>query len=243
MGIEKRNAFGENGSDDRFPLTSAQQYFADISRLIQENPLLTAEEEHMLGNHIQRGLDAARTIQEWHEGWQGISHPSEEELLESIVSGRQSFETMLNSNLRLAMKLARRYRYSGLPLPDLIQIGITSLASRIPDFDPNRGVRFSTFIYPQIVRDLGRAAGRDDNVPPPYNMLPKINKVYRFVKQFDQENGRGPTIPEISGELSLTEEQIERVFEIVYNTDTISLDHAYTNNDGEFGEKSPDKAH
>lgn len=57
----------------------------------------------------------------------------------------ESRKIMIESNLRLVVKISRRYLNRGLPLLDLIEEGNLGLIRAVEKFDPERGFRFSTY--------------------------------------------------------------------------------------------------
>ncbi len=66
-------------------------------------------------------------------------------------------QQMINSNLRLVIKIARRYFKSGIPLLDLIEEGNLGLMHAVEKFDPERGFRFSTYSTWWIQQTIERA--------------------------------------------------------------------------------------
>jgi RNA polymerase sigma-32 factor len=75
-----------------------------------------------------------------------ISREEEHELaLEAKRGDRRAAERLLTSNLRLVVKIARDYRHAQVPLQDLVQEGNLGLVIAVRKFDPNRGVKLSTY--------------------------------------------------------------------------------------------------
>ncbi|CAN0081929.1 unnamed protein product, partial [Sphacelaria rigidula] len=125
-------------------------YLREMSRL----KLLTADEEVVLGRHIQKGvlydkirshLEAAhkRTISD--EDWATSVGLSKPDLIRQLRRSHQAKMNMINSNLRLVVHVAKRYRYRGLTFQDLIQEGTFGLVKASERFDPERGFKFSTY--------------------------------------------------------------------------------------------------
>jgi RNA polymerase nonessential primary-like sigma factor len=66
-------------------------------------------------------------------------------------------QRMIESNLRLVVKISRRYLNRGLPLLDLIEEGNLGLIHSVKKFDPERGFRFSTYSTWWIRQTIERA--------------------------------------------------------------------------------------
>jgi RNA polymerase nonessential primary-like sigma factor len=74
---------------------------------------------------------------------------------------KQAREQLIVSNLRLVISMARRYNNQTLPLPDRISAGNQGLITAVDQFDPERGVRFSTFAYMWIREAIEREMSRN----------------------------------------------------------------------------------
>ena len=110
-------------------------------------PLLTHEEELLLGRSVQQWL--ALEIE-------GSPTPEQKRI---IRRGQKAKERMFNANLRLVVSIAKRYTraVTKLELADLIQEGCIGLNRAIEKFDPARGYKFSTYSYWWIRQGITRA--------------------------------------------------------------------------------------
>jgi RNA polymerase primary sigma factor len=125
----------------------------DYMRTIRRTPLLTAAQEVELGGCIMAGLAAGLTL-----AASPVLRPADRRALEQqVTAGHRAQEGMITANLRLVVSVARRYRGLGVPLLDLVQEGNLGLMRAAERFDPNRGVKFSTYATWWIRQGVSRA--------------------------------------------------------------------------------------
>jgi RNA polymerase nonessential primary-like sigma factor len=121
-------------------------------------------------------------------------------------------QRMIESNLRLVVKLARRYRDRGLPLLDLIEEGNLGLIHAVRKFDPERGFRFSTYATWWIRQTIERAImNQSRTVRLPIHVIKDINCCLRAARVLHQAIGHPPTIPDIANHLDREPGDVERL--------------------------------
>jgi RNA polymerase primary sigma factor len=126
-----------------------------------------------------------------------LTHAEEVELAQKAAAGDElARRTLIESNLRLVIAIARRYTSTGVPLIDLIQEGNLGLMRAAEKFDYRRGCHFGTYATWWIRQAVSRAAGEQSRIIHlPEHVATRLRKVRRIASQLSQENGLDP-LPE-----------------------------------------------
>jgi RNA polymerase sigma factor (sigma-70 family) len=131
-----------------------------------------------------------------------------------LERSEQTKAELLAANLRLVLRVARRYLGRGLPLLDLIQEGNLGLLRAIDGFDPERGNRLGTYAIWWIRQAMRHALAEQGRVVRvPRHLLETLQTVQRFSRTFAGRFGRQPTPEEASNELGLPQQAVERALE------------------------------
>ncbi|HEY9760734.1 MAG TPA: sigma-70 family RNA polymerase sigma factor [Oculatellaceae cyanobacterium] len=108
-------------------------------------------------------------------------------------------QRLIQSNLRLVVSIAKRYRSSGISFQDLVQEGSLGLMRAVEKFDPERGNKFSTYATWWIRQAVSRAlANKSRAIRVPVHMNDTISKLRKADRQLAQSLGRVPTFEELS---------------------------------------------
>ena len=134
-------------------------------------------------------------------------------------------ERLVEVHAGLARALAQRFSRRGDGADDLTQIAFLGLLKAIDRFDPERGLKFSTYAMPTILGELKRHM-RDQSwgIRPPRRVHDLYLEVERTVDDLTQEFGRKPTVAELADRLGTAEELVVEAMDAVTGRKLTSLE-------------------
>ncbi len=185
----------------------SQDHFRDYLNVIGRYPLLTPEQEIQLSRQVHRML-----------ALKGEDRPLTKREEREVKIGKRAKDAIINSNLRLVVHIAKRYkmrlRSNGMEMMDLIQEGAIGLDRAAEKFDGSKGYRFTTYAYWWIRQSIGRAIDvKERLIKMPSNVLQLAHDAARAKQAFIQEHGRWPTMGELAAVLEVTVDELSLVLQ------------------------------
>ncbi len=143
----------------------------------------------------------------------------------SLKGCEASRKRMIESNLRLVVKISRRYVNRGLALLDLIEEGNLGLIRAVEKFDPERGFRFSTYATWWIRQTIERAImNQTRTIRLPIHVVKELNVYLRAARELSQKLDHEPSADEIATLLDKPVEDVEKM--LALNERVTSMDVA-----------------
>ena len=140
-------------------------------------------------------------------------------------------DKLINGNLKLVLSILKKFVNRTDNMDDLFQIGCIGLIKAIDNFDLSYNVKFSTYAVPMIVGEVKRHLRDDSMIRISRSIKDIAYKTLKAKEQFMLENGREPTIEELSKIIDIPEIDIICAFEATKGT--ISMFEPIYNDGGE----------
>lgn len=157
-----------------------------------------------------------------------LTEKENQQLLEKVKCGdKAARERLISGNLKLVLSAVQRFSNRNASADDLFQVGVIGLIKGIDNFNPDFGVRLSSYCYPMIMGEIRRYL-RDNN---PVRVSRSVRDIaYRAMKikeELTGRNGREATVDEIAAEMKLKKSEVVLALEAVI--EPVSLyEPAYT---------------
>ena len=192
-----------------------KMYLKEIGQI----PLLDPKEEPIIARQIQEGEEAKEAMKN-----PDLSDEEKKKLAKVIADGEQAKQTLISSNLRLVVSIAKKYVGRGMLFLDLIQEGNCGLIKAVEKFDYTKGFKFSTYATWWIRHSITRAiADQARTIRIPVHMVETINKLTRIQRQLVQDLGRDPLPEEIAEKMeNISAEKVREIQKIAL--DPVSLE-------------------
>ncbi len=154
-----------------------------------------------------------------------LTAQDERDLARRISQGDMAArDRMIESNLRLVVKIAKRYMNRGLPFLDLIEEGNMGLIKAVERFKLSKECRFSTYATWWIRQSIERAlVNQSRTIRLPVHVSDDINKFIKISRELLQKLNRDPKIAEIAEAMGVDPQYINRLMVLVKKT--YSIEH------------------
>ena len=191
--------------------------------LIPEGCIEEDIEEDILPGELERYDDAIKIYLRDIQRTPLLSACAEKELARKIEQGDTAARNkMIESNLRLVVKIAKRYINRGLPFLDLIEEGNLGLIKSVERFKLSKECRFSTYATWWIRQTIERALiNQSRTIRLPVHISDDIGRMVRVSRKLSQELNREPTIQEIADAMGAKVQHIRRLLTLLRHTCSI----------------------
>ena len=164
---------------------------------IKDIPLLTQEEEIELGKRIKENKE-----------------------------DKEAIDKLITSNLRLVIKIAKKYMGIGIPLIDLIQEGVIGLQIAAEHYDYTLDFKFSTYANYWIRQRIGKAIlDNSKTIRLPVNVINEMAQLNKRKNEFIEEYGREPNFSELAEMTDMDQDKLLDICQVQQGT--VSLDATY----------------
>jgi len=170
-------------------------------------------------------VDAIRLYLQEIQKSQLLTAEDERELAGLIARGDNAArERMIESNLRLVVKIAKRYMNRGLPFLDLIEEGNLGLIKAVEKFKVSKGCRFSTYATWWIRQSIERSiVNQSRTIRLPVHVADDISKLVKVSRELVQRLKRDPSIEELAAAMGSEVAHVRRMMILVKRT--YSMEH------------------
>lgn len=138
-----------------------------------------------------------------------LKEEEKNDLFSRIKAGdMEARETYIKGNLRLVLSVIKRFSNSNENVDDLFQIGCIGLIKSIDNFNPEIGVKFSTYAVPMIIGEIRRYLRDNNSIRVSRSLRDTAYKAIHAREVLSKELSREPTIEDIAEKIEIPKEDI-----------------------------------
>jgi len=204
-------------ADVRLPLDDVEepQVFPD-----DDEPVEASVDEELPLTELEHYDDAIKIYLRDIQRTPLLTAESERELALKVEQGDKAARNkMIESNLRLVVKIAKRYNNRGLPFLDLIEEGNLGLIKAVERFSLAKECRFSTYATWWIRQSIERSlVNQSRTIRLPVHVSDDISRMLRLVRGLSQELHREPGVEEIAGAMNAKPQYVRRLMTLLRRT-------------------------
>lgn len=223
--IDEEDELYKEGIDDAL---KNNDWYKIYQMQATKTPLLTADEEVWLAKRIEAGVEARGLLEQ-----ETLNEDIDRSALEErVADGEAAREHMIKANTRLVISIAKKYLGRGVPFLDLIDEGNLGLMKALEKFEYERGNKFSTYATWWIRQTVSRAvADQGRTIRIPVHMVDRINRMFRVIKDLEQDLGGKPTPEDIALAMDLDISKVNHLLDIIRHPR--SLERSFREDDEE----------
>lgn len=205
--------------DEELPLDE----ILDVDDLVDDK--LVLEDPSLLQARGESGFDATRVYLNELSRSKLLTADQEKTYGTRALQGdREARKIMIESNLRLVVKISRRYLNRGLPLLDLIEEGNLGLIRAVEKFDPERGFRFSTYATWWIRQTIERAImNQTRTIRLPIHIVKEMNTYLKAQRQLAQLLDYEPSAEDVAKHLDKPVSKVEKMLKLNERVTSIDI--------------------
>ena len=187
---------------DNFKIASLYLLFKDILNYNTENFVIQKEDLIMAGYKVEIcGVNTSKLPM--------LKDEEKDELFVLIKNGdMEARDKYIKGNLRLVLSIIKRFSNHNENPDDLFQIGCIGLIKSIDNFNPNVGVKFSTYAVPMIIGEIRRFLRDNSAYRIPRSLRDTAYKAIHSRELLSRETLREPTIDEVSEDCGIPKQDI-----------------------------------
>ncbi|MCM2359926.1 MAG: sigma-70 family RNA polymerase sigma factor [Geobacteraceae bacterium] len=182
-----------------------------------------AEEDEVKVPEVEHFDDAIKLYLREIQKTKLLTADEEKELASRIARGEKAArDRMIESNLRLVVKIAKRYMNRGLPFLDLIEEGNVGLIKAVERFKLSKECRFSTYATWWIRQSIERAlVNQSRTIRLPVHVSDDVNKMLRVTREQVRKLNREPSVKEVSVAMGVDITYVRRLMVLLKKTYSI----------------------